>query len=137
MTMTVTCNSFQNNAIYTNSNSSKTINGKKCSAYTHVFADTLRSIAVLCAAIMAEYLPNVTPEEADASAAVAVSFIIAIALLPLFSGLINTLLELYAIHREEVSEKYTMTSSLSLNRDNNKCSYDDVEDHSNHTIAQI
>ncbi len=76
----------------------------QCSAYTHVFADTIRSIAVLTASILAESIPNITAEEADASAAVAVSAVILIALLPLLLGLRRTWLELRAIRREEASE---------------------------------
>ncbi len=77
---------------------------KKCSAYTHVFADTMRSIAVLVASLLAKFT-NITSEEADASATVAVSIIILIALLPLFSGLKRTAMELIEIRREEVVEK--------------------------------
>ena len=77
---------------------------KKCSAYTHVFADTIRSIALLVASVLEQFIPQVTPEEADASAAIAVSIIILIAMLPLFSGLRCTCGELLAIRREEASE---------------------------------
>lgn len=84
----------------------------QCSAYTHVFADTIRSIAVLIAATLAEYVPEITPEEADASAAVAVSGIILIALLPLLSGLKRTWLDLYAIRKEEGSERLQYSSVI-------------------------
>ena len=40
-----------------------------CSAYTHVFADTLRSIAVIVASALASIIEDVTAEEADAIAA--------------------------------------------------------------------
>jgi Co/Zn/Cd efflux system component len=72
-----------------------------CSAYTHVFADTLRSVAVIVAAVTAELLPNVTPEVADATAAVIVSFLILLSLIPLIQGLIRSTSELRAILREE------------------------------------
>ena len=76
-----------------------------CSAYTHVFADTLRSIAVIIAAVLAELLPAVTPEEADATAAVVVSGLILLSLLPLLQGLSRSVVELCAILAEERSER--------------------------------
>ena len=77
----------------------------QCSAYTHVFADTIRSLAVLVAAILAEVLDSVTSEVADAAAAVVVSGIILLALVPLFVGLKKSIQELNAIRREEIDEK--------------------------------
>lgn len=56
----------------------------------HVFADTLRSIAVIIASLLAEFIPSVTSEEADASAAVVVSVLIAFSLVPLFGGMVQT-----------------------------------------------
>ena len=75
-----------------------------CSAYTHVFADTLRSIAVILAACLAEFVPTVTAEEADASAALIVSLLIVLSLIPLFQGLIMSGSELRGIFAEEKSE---------------------------------
>jgi len=75
-----------------------------CSAYTHVFADTLRSIAVIVAALIAEIVPEVTPEEADATAAVVVSILILLSLVPLFQGLLQSISELRSIRAEERSE---------------------------------
>jgi Co/Zn/Cd efflux system component len=75
-----------------------------CSAYTHVFADTLRSIAVIVAAGIAEVVDSVTPEEADAAAAVVVSILVLLSLIPLFHGLVQSVSELRAIRREEESE---------------------------------
>ena len=75
-----------------------------CSAYTHVFADTLRSIAVIVAAVLAELWPGVTPEEADATAAVVVSGLILLSLLPLLQGLWRSVVELRGILAEERSE---------------------------------
>lgn len=89
--------------------------GIQCSAYTHVLADTIRSVAVMLAAIIAMLSPEITPQEADASAAIVVSVIIMIALLPLLSGLKDTGFELYAIRREEMSEKYALANSSSSN----------------------
>jgi Co/Zn/Cd efflux system component len=76
-----------------------------CSAYTHVFADTLRSIAVIIAVMFAKFVGGVTPEEADATAAIVVSGLILLSLLPLFHGLVRTYSELRAIRAEESSEK--------------------------------
>lgn len=85
-----------------------------CSAYTHVFADTLRSIAVIVAACIAEIVPKVTPEEADATAAVVVSFLIILSLIPLFQGLLRSVAELRAIVAEEKSEVMFRTLSNSF-----------------------
>lgn len=76
------------------------VNLNMCSAYTHVFADTLRSIAVIIAAIIAYTSKIVTPEVADATAAVIVSAIILLSLVPLFSGLVRTWRELRSIASE-------------------------------------
>jgi hypothetical protein len=65
----------------------------------------LRSISILIAALVGKYAKNVTAEVADASAAVFVSSIILIALLPLLSGLMKNLSELWLIRREEMSER--------------------------------
>ena len=61
----------------------------------HVFADTLRSIAVLIAAGFAHLFPQtMTPAESDAYAAVVVSFIILLSCLPLLRGLYHTAREI-------------------------------------------
>ena len=78
-----------------------TTNLNMCSAYTHVFADTLRSIAVIIAAIVAELVPQITPEVADSTAAILVSILILFSLVPLVQGLINSGRELQIIYREE------------------------------------
>mmetsp|Transcript_11885 Transcript_11885/g.16635 ORF Transcript_11885/g.16635 Transcript_11885/m.16635 type:complete len:354 (-) Transcript_11885:1329-2390(-) len=75
-----------------------------CSAYTHVFADTLRSIAVIIAAIIAEVVDEVTSEEADATAAVVVSALILVSLIPLVHGLVKTFGELKAMRAEDAME---------------------------------
>lgn len=76
------------------------VNLNMCSAYTHVFADTIRSLTVIVASVTAEVSKLVTPEEADAAAAVIVSAIILLSLVPLFSGLIRTWRELRSITAE-------------------------------------
>jgi len=60
---------------------------------------------VIIAAGIAELVDGVTAEEADATAAVVVSGLILLSLLPLFHGLKQTFLELRAIRAEESSEK--------------------------------
>jgi Co/Zn/Cd efflux system component len=71
-----------------------------CSAYTHVFADTLRSLAIILAAGIALTVHSVKPEVADASAAVVVSGLILVSLVPLVRGLTRTASELCAIAAE-------------------------------------
>lgn len=77
------------------------VNLNMCSAYTHVFADTLRSAAVIIASVVAQLVESVTPEVAYSTAAVIVSFIILVSLLPLVRGLFHTWCELRSITREE------------------------------------
>lgn len=86
-----------------------------CSAYTHVFADTLRSIAVIIAAIVGAYAEGVSPERADALAAVVVSIIIVLALFPLFAGLRKSITEFASIHREEGNEWQEPSSRSVIN----------------------
>jgi len=76
-----------------------------CSAYTHVFADTIRSISVLVAAILGATVHSITPEIADAVASIVVSAVILFALLPLLVGMGRSYLELMSIKREEASER--------------------------------
>lgn len=76
-----------------------------CSAYTHVFADTLRSTAVIIAVALAMIFPDqISPLAADATAALVVSLLILLSLLPLLHGLWNSSRRLYAIWMEERSE---------------------------------
>ncbi|KAI2493691.1 Cation efflux family [Fragilaria crotonensis] len=75
-----------------------------CSAYTHVFVDTLRSLAVIIAATVAHLAHEVTSEEADATAAIVVSALILFSLFPLLSGLVSTCRELRSIHADERDE---------------------------------
>ena len=81
-----------------------------CFSSQHVFADTLRSIAVLVAACLSVLVPKITAEEADASAAVVVSGLIILSLLPLIKGLLHTSQELKMIHAEEKSDKMALSS---------------------------
>jgi Co/Zn/Cd efflux system component len=79
------------------------VNLNMCSAFTHVFADTLRSIAVLFAAALAKLWSGVTPADADAMAALVVSGVIVLSLLPLLKGLWRSAAEFRSILSEERS----------------------------------
>eukprot|EP00571_Detonula_confervacea_P002944 CAMPEP_0172312016 /NCGR_PEP_ID=MMETSP1058-20130122/16410_1 /TAXON_ID=83371 /ORGANISM="Detonula confervacea, Strain CCMP 353" /LENGTH=337 /DNA_ID=CAMNT_0013025357 /DNA_START=94 /DNA_END=1104 /DNA_ORIENTATION=- len=65
------------------------VNLNMCSAYTHVFADTLRSTAVLLAAGIAYTFKVGDPAVVDAVAALAVSLIILLSLGPLLRGIFH------------------------------------------------
>ncbi len=82
------------------SEESRELNLNMCSAYTHVMADTLRSIAVLVAATLAYFIKAIDPSIADACASIVVSMIIAISLGPLLAGLIETWKEIVKLKRE-------------------------------------
>jgi len=75
------------------------INLNMCSAWTHIFADTLRSVAVLLAAGFAYIFPGLLgPSEADSLGAIVVSIIILLSLIPLVQGLVLTAKKIRAIH---------------------------------------
>ena len=83
------------------SQSSRGLNLNMCSAWTHICADTLRSIAVLIAAGFAWLFPSIlTPADADSYGAIVVSIIIIISLGPLIEGLYFTAWEIYHLHGE-------------------------------------
>ena len=66
----------------------------------HVFADSMRTTAMILASILAEFSPSITPEVADASAAVVVSLLIILSLLPLFTGMVQSVRSLRGVHSE-------------------------------------
>lgn len=80
------------------------VNLNMCSAWTHVFADTLRSVAVLIAAGIAYVSDFITPGEADAYAALVVSFIILLSCAPLMQGLFHTAREIREMHQSPIPE---------------------------------
>eukprot|EP00594_Rhizosolenia_setigera_P011847 CAMPEP_0178968568 /NCGR_PEP_ID=MMETSP0789-20121207/18343_1 /TAXON_ID=3005 /ORGANISM="Rhizosolenia setigera, Strain CCMP 1694" /LENGTH=433 /DNA_ID=CAMNT_0020654545 /DNA_START=675 /DNA_END=1973 /DNA_ORIENTATION=- len=88
-----------------------------CSAYTHVFADTLRSIAVIVAASIAFMVDSVDPQQADAVAAILVSIIIVIGLVPLFNGIIYTWSELREVCEEECIANKRMSGVVNTDGD--------------------
>jgi len=63
----------------------------------------MRSIAVLVAAAIAYLCDAVSPESADATAAVIVSLIIIVSLLPLLQGLYLTAVEIWILTRRPPS----------------------------------
>ena len=98
-----------------------------CSAYTHVFADTLRSIAVIFASTLAEFHPKITSEVADAGAAVVVSILIVLSLIPLFTGMVQTMQSLRRINI--LIEEQTLMESLTKGGDDDDDDYDDYDDY--------
>lgn len=80
-------------------NGDDSTNLNMCSAYTHVFADTIRSFAVILASLLAKFTTAVTSEVADAAAAVVVSILIFLSLFPLIGGMIQTFKSLIDINR--------------------------------------
>jgi len=83
-----------------------------CSAYTHVFADTLRSLAVIFASLLAKFTDSVTSEVADSVAAVVVSILIVLSLVPLFGGMLQTFRALNQVNNQlEVEWKSHLTQS--------------------------
>lgn len=90
------------------------LNLNMCSAYTHVMADTLRSIAVLVAASIAYLDHRISPTIADATAAIVVSIIIAISLGPLIIGLLETWFEIQELKRESFDSDISIRSAAYL-----------------------
>lgn len=83
-----------------------------CAAYTHVFADTQRSLAVILAVIIAKVVQGVTPEMADATAAIVVSLLILLSLIPLMQGLWQTMVEWRVLRAEERAEVAARNSGV-------------------------
>jgi len=71
------------------------LNLNMCSAWTHIAADTLRSVAVLLAASFSAMFPQLlSPMDADSIGAILVSIVILVSLFPLLQGIFNTALEI-------------------------------------------
>lgn len=79
------------------------VNLNMCSAWTHICADTMRSVAVFVAAGIATAFPSIAPAMADAVAALAVSVTILISILPLLHGLVWTAVKIYTLTRNPPS----------------------------------
>lgn len=82
------------------------VNLNMCSAWTHVFADTLRSVAVLCAAGLATVSNVISADEADAGAALVVSIVILLSCVPLLQGMYFTakeIREMQALRQQQTS----------------------------------
>eukprot|EP00522_Entomoneis_paludosa_P017935 CAMPEP_0172440120 /NCGR_PEP_ID=MMETSP1065-20121228/875_1 /TAXON_ID=265537 /ORGANISM="Amphiprora paludosa, Strain CCMP125" /LENGTH=348 /DNA_ID=CAMNT_0013188903 /DNA_START=111 /DNA_END=1157 /DNA_ORIENTATION=- len=80
------------------------VNLNMCSAWTHVCADTLRSTAVLIAAGIATVFQSIDGGKADAIAAVVVSVIILVSIIPLMQGLVLTGFEIRYLTRNPPRE---------------------------------
>jgi Co/Zn/Cd efflux system component len=96
----------------------KQVNLNMCSAWTHVCADTMRTIAVLIAASIAMLFPEqVDGKTADAVAAVAVSIIILLSLASLIQGLVMTAISIRQLHSYSCSRnKHNTTAQPSKRR---------------------
>lgn len=81
------------------------INLNMCSAWTHVFADTCRSVAVLLAGSLVYFCKSLSSTKADAAAALVVSIIIFISCIPLFKGLIITSHEIWILKQSYMTQK--------------------------------
>jgi Co/Zn/Cd efflux system component len=80
------------------------LNLNMCSAWTHIAADTLRSISVLVAASFSALFPQyLSPMHADSLGAILVSLVILISLLPLFQGMVNTAMEIRHLLRQRTA----------------------------------
>lgn len=84
------------------------VNLNMCSAWTHVCADTMRSLAVVLAAGIAMCIPTPNHIEeqyyavmADSMAALVVSIIILLSIVPLLQGIYRTGQQIIQLHREE------------------------------------
>ena len=101
------CDDYNNNTttggeddVLSTCSSETDLNLNMCSAWTHIAADTLRSIAVLIAAGFSFIFPELlTPVDADSIGAILVSIIILVSLLPLIQGIFNTTLEVSRLVR--------------------------------------
>ena len=111
--------SYGPNARKTKSSSPTNLN--MCSAYTHVLADTLRSLAVITAVLLALY-NDIEPALADATAALIVSFLIALSLIPLLQGLYHNMYELNNIRLQLLQQnqlELPSSSSIEFDESNN------------------
>jgi len=87
-------------------------NTNMCSAYTHVLADTFRSIAVILAAGASSLFESIDSEYADAWAAIAVSLIIFATAVPLLKGLREKYMKLKDHMVNIAEEESSRTTSL-------------------------
>lgn len=78
------------------------LNLNMCSAWTHICADTLRSLAVLIAAAFALTFPNLlTAADADSWGSIVVSLVILASLIPLFEGLYVTACKIHELWKSD------------------------------------
>lgn len=99
------CSSTSSSSTTDSTDATGTLNLNMCSAWTHVCADTLRSVAVLLASAVAYGMPTTTTQshlkltarQADSGAAIVVSMIILVSLVPLIQGLYLTACKIYDV----------------------------------------
>jgi len=107
-----TLSKIYNSSLKDDEDENKT-NMNMCSAYTHVFADTLRSIAILGAALIA-YITDIPGDVADAVAAIVVSCIIFVSTFPLIVGLVRTWKKWVSLKRIERREEKNRNVAIEL-----------------------
>ena len=91
------------------------LNLNMCSAWTHVCADTLRSVSVLIAAGISSLFPQfLTSDQADLDATIVVSVIILVSLVPLIQGLFLTVCKIYTIWFGEGLSVLTYGDSVTM-----------------------
>jgi len=100
-----------------------------CSAWTHIAADTLRSVAVLVAAGISTVFPQVLPPaDADAWGAIVVSIIIVLSLGPLVQGLCMTACKIVAMWNSSTSDS---------NRSNSNVNHGTINGHKEMVILDV
>jgi Co/Zn/Cd efflux system component len=95
------CNNNDNLGHNHSSHGGKYKNLNMCSAFTHVFADTLRSLAVVLTSAIALVVDGISGEVADAVAAVIVAVLILLSLMPLIHGMVMNIRKIRQIEQEE------------------------------------
>lgn len=78
-----------------------------------MFADTLRSVAVLVAGALSFFTNLISPTFADASAALVVSLVIFMSCVPLVKGMAKTLHEIILMRQSPLMAYWKNTSSSS------------------------
>ena len=83
-------------------------------SYQHVFADTMRSVAVLLAGSLSYYTHLISPAMADSSAAIIVSLVIFLSCLPLIKGLFYTLREIRLLRRRQTNTDESLEETIEI-----------------------
>ena len=83
-------------------------------SYQHVFADTMRSVAVLLAGSLSYYTHLISPTMADSSAAIIVSLVIFLSCLPLIKGLVDTIREITVLRRRQTNTDELLEETIEI-----------------------